>query len=94
MPGPCPDDIEAWLAEVGPVLSALRSTGRPSSSGQREWLAEQARIAAEAIDALECQSFETESAGSPCEELHWLHTRVCALLEGIRRVDLSRSAAA
>lgn len=80
---PCVEEIEAWVDEVRPVLQALRSRGGAPSSGQQEWLAAQLRVAAEALDVLECDTFEAEAAGTPCDELRWVHTRVCAVLDGL-----------
>lgn len=91
---PTPVEIEAWLDEVRPVLLALQRSGGSPSSGQQRWLAEQAQTAAAAIDALDCDTFAGDLAGSPCLELEWLHTRVCAALDVVHRLGQAHAAAA
>ena len=93
-PHPHPAEIEAWITEVRPVVQVLRRIGRPPSPGQRHWLAEQVQLADDALDLLDCASYEAETAQVPCDELHWLHTQVCALLEGLHQVERSGSLAA
>lgn len=82
-----PGAIEAWIHEIRPVLHALRTSPAPSSSaGRRQWLADQERVAAQVIDLLDCDTAAAETDGTPCEELAWLHTQVCAVIEGLDQV--------
>ncbi|MCU1499215.1 MAG: hypothetical protein JWM47_3168 [Acidimicrobiales bacterium] len=78
------DEIEAWLYEVGPVVGALAPLGAGQSVGRRRWLATQVRYGAQALLDLEWQVCEAEAVDAPTHELHWLHTRVAALVEAAR----------
>ena len=82
--GPAPlhvDEVEAWLAEIGPVLTALG--GRPASpatsEGRRAWRAEQARLAAAVLVDLDHACAEADAEDRCPDHLSWLHTRVCAV---------------
>jgi hypothetical protein len=90
---PCLDDIEAWIAEVQPVLDALRDRSGPPSLGQRRWLADQLEAAVEALEALECQALEADDADEPCDAVLWAHTRVSVLLGWVQALAGSSAAA-
>lgn len=85
----CTEDLEAWLDEVTPVVEALRHRTAPPSSGQRRWMADLAAACDRALDHLQCEADDLTALDGPCHELHWLHTRVTALVEATRAVDAS-----
>jgi hypothetical protein len=94
---PHPEEIESWLEDVGPVLAALHRRTGPPSSGLRRWLAEQVRLATEAddsVDHLVAAAEEADAAPAAVDDLRWLHTRVCAVTESLRRIRDQGAAAA
>lgn len=88
------DDIEAWLEDVSGVLAALSDRHETASSGQLIWLSGQTRLATEALDALDHVLLVAEEDGSPVDEIQWLHTRVCAVMEALTGSGAEPAAAA
>lgn len=89
-----PNDVAAWVDEVRPILVALHGRAAAPSAGHRRWLTDQLALAGEAIDALDHELTVAEECGHHTDDLHWLHTRVCALLEGLHRVAAPAATAA
>jgi hypothetical protein len=80
----CPEEVEAWLDEVQPVVAALRHRTAPPSNGQHRWMADLIAACDVALDHLQCEADDVAGVDGPCHDLHWLHTRVSALLEAAR----------
>ncbi|HEX2577033.1 MAG TPA: hypothetical protein VHK88_11840 [Aquihabitans sp.] len=83
-PCTCLAEVEAWIDEVGPVLGALAARRSAPSAGQRRWMAEQARIAVEALLLIDAEAFEVEAVDAPCPRLGWLHVQAARALEACR----------
>jgi hypothetical protein len=88
-----PEEIDAWLGEVGVIARAVARRGAAASPDRRRWLAEQARVAGHAVDRLECEVFEAEALGLPTQDLDWLLTRVSALLQAVEGLPALAAAA-
>ncbi len=87
----CPEEVEAWLDEVSTVVEALRHRAAPPSSGQRRWMTDLVAACDRALDHLQCEADDVAADDGPCHDLNWLHTRVSALLEAARALDVGRA---
>lgn len=98
---PHPDEVAAWVDEVGPVLTAMETGVSRNSVGRHRWLLEQIECAERAADDLcflladaRSDACGDEDHTSRVEDLEWLATRVCAVADRLTRVESSTCAAA
>lgn len=83
-------DVEPWLDEVAPVVASLPVHG-PPSAGQALWAAHTQDTALDALAVVECETFAAEAAGEPVDDLHWLHTRIAAVIAATAGRGASRA---